>query len=89
MREPVWSTEKPPQDGTPIYMRVIQPYRFQPYSPSSSQAKRGEKGRWQMMNEYGGWENCPWPLGNEWSLTHPLDRSDDLYSTMTGERDER
>lgn len=70
-----WRTDNPPQDGTPIYRRVIQPYRFLPYKPNSSQAKRGEKGRWQMMNEYGGWENCPWPLGNEWSLTHPSERS--------------
>lgn len=69
-----WRTDNPPQDGTPIYKRVIQPYRFLPYKPNSQQAKRGEKGRWQMMNEYGGWENCPWPLGNEWSLTHPSER---------------
>lgn len=66
-----WRTDAPPLDGTIIYRRVIQPYRYQPYKPNSQQAKRGEKGRWQMMNEYGGWENCPPPLGNEWSFDFP------------------
>lgn len=55
-----------PLDGTPIYLRVVQPYRFLPYKPNSQQAKSGQLGRWQMMNEYGGWDNCPHPLGNEW-----------------------
>jgi hypothetical protein len=68
----VWRTDMPPQDGTPIYKRVIQPYRFLPYKPNSQQFKRGEKGRWQMMNEYGGWDNCPHPIGNEWSLESPF-----------------
>ena len=68
-----WRKDAPPMDGTPIYMRVIQPYRFLPYKPNSQQAKRGEKGRWQMMNEYGGWDNAPVPLGNEWCRTHPFD----------------
>lgn len=54
-----------PMDGTVIYIRTTQPFRFMPYKPNSQQAKRGEKGRWQMMNEFGGWDNCH-PLGNEW-----------------------
>lgn len=62
------SIETCPRDGTTVYLRVIQPYRFLPYKPNSQQAKRGDKGRWQMMNEYGGWENCPHPIGNEWSF---------------------
>lgn len=56
-----------PQDGTPIYIRTVSIFRFKPYKPNSQQAKRGEKGRWQQMNEYGGWENSH-PLGNEWSF---------------------
>lgn len=65
-----WRTDEPPKDGTPVYIRTIQPYRFLPYKPQSQQAKRGEKGRWQVMNDFGGWENSH-PLGNEWSLIHP------------------
>lgn len=73
----IWRTDAPPLDGTVIYRRVIQPYRFQPYKANSQQAKRGEKGRWQMMNEHGGWENCPHPLGNEWRVctSHDGDHS--------------
>jgi len=55
-----------PKDGTPIYIRTLQPYRYLPYKPNSQQAKAGIDGRWQMMNEHGGWDNCPHPLGNEW-----------------------
>ena len=61
-----WKEGEMPQDGTPIVMRVESVFRFLPYKPNSQQAKRGEKGRWQEMNEYGGWENCPHPLGNKW-----------------------
>jgi hypothetical protein len=66
MTKTEWRTDKMPMDGTPIYIRVIQPFRFLPYKPNSQQAKRGETGRWQMMDEYGGWQNTPHPLGNEW-----------------------
>lgn len=66
-----WRTDEPPKNGTTIYMRVIQPFRFMPYKRESQQFKRGEKGRWQMMNEYGGWENCQ-PLGNEWTIDSPF-----------------
>lgn len=62
-----WRTDTPPMDGTIIYRRIIGTYRFQPYKKASQQYKSGIKGRWQEMNEYGGWENCPHPLGNEWS----------------------
>ncbi len=37
------------------------PVRWKPYSPKSEQFKRGWKGRWQMMNEYSGWNNCEQP----------------------------
>lgn len=61
-----WRTDKPPEDGTAIQMRTIQLLRFKPYKPTSQQARAGLKGRWQQMNEYGGWDNCPHPLGCEW-----------------------
>lgn len=48
-----WRTDEPPKDGTVIYRRVISVYRFQPYKPNSQQFKRGQRGRWQEMNEYG------------------------------------
>ena len=61
-----WNTDPIPLDGSVVYIRVAQPFRFKLYSPKSQQFKAGEKGRWQMMTEYGGWENCSHPLGNEW-----------------------
>lgn len=65
-----WSPiETAPKDGTPFYARHQSPYRFQPYKPSSEQYRRGQRGRWQTMNEYGGWENCPAPVG-DWKA-HP------------------
>jgi hypothetical protein len=67
-----WRTDDPPKDGTVIYRRVISVYRFQPYKLNSQQAKRGQKGRWQEMNEYGGWDNCNQPLGNEWTADDPF-----------------
>jgi len=70
---PDWRTDPMPMDGTVIYRRVWSVYRFQPYKPSSQQARRGEKGRWQTMNEYGAWENCAHPLGNEWTTENPFE----------------
>lgn len=61
-----WRKDAMPQDGTVIYRRTWSIYRYQPYKPNSQQFKRGEKGRWQEMNEYGSWENCNHPLGDEW-----------------------
>ncbi|MBK6414142.1 hypothetical protein [Sphingopyxis sp.] len=61
-----WRTDIPPMDGTPIYMRIISVLRYQPYKPNSQQFKAGITGRWQQMNEFGGWDNCPHPLGCEW-----------------------
>jgi hypothetical protein len=46
-----------PLDGTTFYARFQAPFRWLPYSPKSQQFKSGIKGRWQMMNDYGGWEN--------------------------------
>jgi len=47
-----------PKDGSPFYARFLTPMRFKLYSPKSQEFKRGPKGRWQAMNEYGGWDNC-------------------------------
>lgn len=67
-----WTTGNMPMDGTPIAMQAESIFRFQPYKPNSQEAKRGVKGRWQEMNEYGGWENCSHPLGNTWKLANVL-----------------
>lgn len=65
---PEWRTDPMPMDGTPIYRRVWTFYRYQPYKANSDQRRRGIKGRWQEMNEYGRWTNSPPPLGNEWAF---------------------
>lgn len=52
---------KPPMDGTEFYGISVQPYRWHPYSPKSEQFRRGLKGRWQAMGEYGGWDNAKPP----------------------------
>lgn len=62
-----WRNDTPPEDGTTILMRTVQFLRFKPYKLTSQQARAGIKGRWQQMNEFGGWENRPRPLGCEWS----------------------
>lgn len=53
----VWRQDTPPMDGTAFYARYEAPFRWLPYKPASGQFKSGIKGRWQMMNDYGGWEN--------------------------------
>ncbi|MGY5811024.1 hypothetical protein ACXHXG_25410 [Rhizobium sp. LEGMi198b] len=67
-----WRTDEMPEDGTVIYRRIIQPYRFLPYKPNSEEAKRGKRGRWQVMDEAGGWDNCGEPLGTEWTAENPF-----------------
>lgn len=47
----------PPQDGTSFIAIIRQPMRWRAYKPNSQQARRGIKGRWQALNEYGGWDN--------------------------------
>ena len=51
----------PPQDGSTFYGLSWGPYRWKAYKPSSEQARRGTTGRYQAMNEYGGWENASPP----------------------------
>ena len=69
-----WRKDQMPMDGTVIYRRVWSAYRFQPYSPKSQEFKRGLKGRWQEMTEYGGWQNCNHPLGDEWCSADDMQR---------------
>jgi hypothetical protein len=49
-----------PKDGRQFYVResYLIPFKWKPYKPNSQQFKRGIKGRWQQMNEYGGWDNA-------------------------------
>jgi hypothetical protein len=68
MSDAEWKEGDMPKDGTPIVMQVENVFRYLPYKPSSQQAKRGDKGRWQEMNEFGGWDNCSHPFGNKWRL---------------------
>lgn len=61
-----WTPGEPPkEDGAVVYGVTWQPYRWKAYSPKSEQFRRGIKGRWQAMGEYGGWNNAPAP--NEWA----------------------
>lgn len=62
-----WKRGGMPKDGSIIHVRHIQAYRFKLYKPNSQERKRGKLGRWQISNEYGGWENCPSPEGFEWT----------------------
>lgn len=65
--EVAWQAlDNAPRDGTPINVRAVSTYRYQPYKPSSPQRKKGIRGRWQVANEYGSWDNCQEPRG-EWS----------------------
>lgn len=63
------SMETAPRDGTPICVRVTKILRWLPYKGSSQQRKRGIEGRWQELNEHGGWDNCA-PPQTEW-MPHP------------------
>lgn len=58
---------EPPKDGADYLAVIIVPVRWKPYKPTSEQARHGIAGRWQQMNEFGGWENLPgggrhWPF---------------------------
>lgn len=62
-----WIEGEPPKNGA-IHAAVFQvPVRWQRYKPSAPQVQRGTPGRWQMMNEYGGWENAP-GAGRQWAF---------------------
>ncbi|MFV1689995.1 hypothetical protein VWZ40_00900 [Phaeobacter sp. JH20_21] len=48
------------------YLIDISPVRFKPYKPAG-QRQMKRKGRWQRMNEYAGWENCPETPAEIWA----------------------
>jgi hypothetical protein len=75
----------PPQDGTKFYGRYVNPFRWHPYSPKSQEFKQGIKGRWQMMDEYGGWKNTH-HIPDEW-MGHEVYMKGRLSGvTKSGER---
>jgi len=64
--EPWKPISSAPMNGKPFYVREMVPMRFKPYSKNSKEFKRGIKGRWQRMTDYGGWENCSDSMPSEW-----------------------
>ena len=55
-----WNYGEPPKDGSKFYGKYYSPYKWKPYKPQAR--KQGyPAGRWQCMNEYGGWENAKNP----------------------------
>ena len=53
-------------------------YRFHPYKPRSEQFRKGIKGRWQKMNEYGHWENSSPPS----TITPPAPEAEKLRTAL-------
>lgn len=64
---PGWIEGEPPKDGREFAAVMRVPVRWKAYKPSSQQFKAGIKGRWQMMNEYGGWDNAD-HAGRHWGF---------------------
>lgn len=58
------SAEPPRVAGEIYFVTIMIPIRWRPYKPASQELKRGKMGRWQKMNEYGGWEN--FNMGADW-----------------------
>ncbi len=56
------------------------PIRFLPYKPDGRR-QMGKRGRWQRMNEYGGWENCADPTQILADCVNPV--------TLTAERERK
>lgn len=57
---PRWEKiEAAPRDGTAfkVEIRTEEIVRWHPYKPTSEQFRKGTKGRWQRINDHGGWEN--------------------------------
>ncbi|WP_210179274.1 hypothetical protein, partial [Ensifer sp. Root142] len=50
-----WRKGDMPEDGSVIFVRVVRPYRFKIHKSNSEGFRHGKKGRWQQMNEFGGW----------------------------------
>jgi hypothetical protein len=58
---------EPPRDGEVYQAEFCVPVRWKAYKPTSEQFRHGIKGRWQKMNEYGGWENAD-HAGRHWAF---------------------
>jgi hypothetical protein len=58
--------ETAPKNGSVFYgVGYTQiPCRYKPYSAYSQEYKNGIKGRWQVADEYGGWNNTKEPPKN-------------------------
>jgi hypothetical protein len=78
-----WRSDAPPRSAEPIYGHTWSPYRWQAYKPSSEQFRRGIKGRWQAMNEHGGWDNAKAP--DEWATVEQINARRALLDTKRGE----
>lgn len=65
--QPVIVTGEPPKDGEIYQAWLSVPVRWKAYSPKSEQFRHGIKGRWQQMNEFGGWENAD-HCGRHWGF---------------------
>lgn len=60
MEEEKWINcwdERPPKDGQIVFIRVIKPIKWTAYKPGAPASLLKKGGRWQQLNEYGGWEN--------------------------------
>ncbi len=55
--DPWKPAEDAPTDGRVVTMRSHHHVRFKAYQPGSTQLRRGIPGRWQQLNQYGGWDN--------------------------------
>lgn len=76
-----WTVGEPPKvEGAVVYGHTWMPYRWKAYPPKSQQFQSGQKGRWQAMNEYGGWDNAKAP--DEWASTEAIDAR---RAALTGE----
>lgn len=70
MSDENWTPGPPPTDvGTVVVRwRVQQVWRWKKYKPGSPKHLLAKGGRWQRLNEYGGWDNVdPDVMPEEWS----------------------
>lgn len=75
----------PPKDGSIFYIRQLSifPCKWTPYKPSSEQVrKHGIMGRWQQMNDFGGWENVTMDGGRHIEVKFDWRPSVDDFQTM-------
>jgi len=58
--------EPPKVAGATYFVTIRVPIRWKPYKPTSQEVRLGKMGRWQKMNEYGGWDNFHFGPDWEW-----------------------